>query len=145
MRVGVLCDTRVVMERDCKAQDVAQWEPWYGEVSKGVFWTEESLASIREEWLREGVVPQAGASGFNEFSWIRRFVEGSATCEVRQVSKYFEQTKGCMARLGVPYSGCSPGRASREATTTGLPSQIGSTGYTTTGSRRWSSFTPKRM
>ena len=61
------------MERDCKAQDVAQWEPWYGEVREGVFWTEEPLASVRGEWLREGVVPQAGASGFNQFSWIRRF------------------------------------------------------------------------
>ena len=50
-----------------------------------------------------------------DFSWIRRFVEGAATCEVRQVSKYFEQTKGCMARLGVPYSGGSPGRAVLEA------------------------------
>ena len=56
------------MEREPKPQDVAEWLPWQGEVRAGIFWTEESLASVREEWLREGVVPQAGTSGFNEFS-----------------------------------------------------------------------------
>ena len=82
-------DTQVVMERDCKAQDLTEWHWWQNQVRPGVSWTGESLTSLREEWLHEGVVPQACVTGLDKYSWIRRYCgEGKETCEVRQVSPF---------------------------------------------------------
>ena len=89
LRHTKLLHTQVVMERDCKAQDLGEWQWWQNEVRPGVFWTEESLTSLSGEWLREGVVPQACATGFDKYSWLRRYCgEGKEICEVHQVSPF---------------------------------------------------------
>ena len=58
------------MDRDLGTK-TTEPEFWTGEVKAGDFYTDD-VAYVRQEWLREGLVPRANCRGYNTFNSITR-------------------------------------------------------------------------
>ena len=90
------------MDQDLAIQKL-EASPWQGVLEPGLFLT-ENVNAVRDEWLKEGVVPRANVRGFNEFNSISRTLpEGE--CTVKSIPMYYNEImdfmEKCRCRIAV--------------------------------------------
>ena len=87
---------KVKMEQDMPLMQKLEASPWQGVLEPGLFLT-ENVNGVRDEWLKEGVVPRANVRGFNEFNSISRTLpEGE--CTVKSIPMYYNEIMDFMEK-----------------------------------------------
>ncbi len=91
---------KVEMGRDLKTK-YDEWEWWNGSVKEGSYICND-LLHVRNEWLREGIVPISNVRGVNKFISIARKV-GDGVMELKAAPQFYSDLKDCMSELRCPY------------------------------------------
>ena len=89
------------MERDTSIREL-DFAPWDGNVRPGVFVTDD-VKAVRDDWLRDGIVPRANVRGFNEFNSITR-TTAEGDCTVKALPQYFTEIQEFAQRIGLTYA-----------------------------------------
>ena len=88
------------MDRDLTGKR-EEWEWWDGSVKEGCFIC-DAIGHVRDEWLREGIVPITNARGVNKFNSIARKV-GDGVMKLKAAPQFYNDRRDCMAELECPY------------------------------------------
>ncbi len=73
------------MDRDMASKPKVP-EFWEGEIKAWIFFCDD-VASVRQEWLNEGLIPRCNVRGYNKFNSITRSTpEGD--CTVKQTPMF---------------------------------------------------------
>ena len=75
----------VEMDRDiCSKPKVPEF--WEGQIKAGIFFCDD-VSAVRQDWVREGLLPRCNVRGYNKFNSITRSTP-DGDCTVKQTPQF---------------------------------------------------------